>query len=87
MSEIDPGWRIAPQASLALRFWDGECVLYHGASGDTHRLPEEIGRLLEQLAGGMAEIPQLVEAINLHSEDVQRALLELARLGIVEPVQ
>lgn len=77
-------WRIAPEAQLRLRFWDDECVLYHGASGDTHRLPDLVGRLLEQLLRAPASVADLAEAINLHEQDVESSLQELARLGITE---
>jgi len=77
-------WRIAPDAQLRLRYWDAECVLYHGASGDTHRLPDLVGHMLERMLQSPATIPVLTEAIDLHEEDVENALNELARLGITE---
>lgn len=77
-------WRIAEDAQVKFRYWDDECVLYHGASGDTHRLPDLVGQLLEQLAQCPANIPTLAEAIDLHEEDVENALNQLARLGITE---
>lgn len=80
-------WRVAPDAQLRLRFWDDECVLYHGASGDTHRLPDLVGHLLERLQQAPASVPVLAEAINLHEEDVESSLQELARLGITEAGQ
>lgn len=78
-------WRILPRSQLRLRYWDGECVLFHGASGDTHRLPELVGHLLECLEANPANIDTLVETVDLHPEDVERALRELAALEIVEP--
>jgi PqqD family protein of HPr-rel-A system len=77
-------WRIANDAQLRLRYWDDECVLYHGASGDTHRLTDLVGYMLEQLLQKPASIPELAAAINLHEEDVKTALNELSRLGITE---
>lgn len=77
-------WHLAPDAQLLLRYWDDECVLYHGASGDTHRLPELVGRLLERLGEAPATIPELAEAIDLHEEDVAASLEEFVRLGIAE---
>lgn len=79
-----PTWRLAPDAGLQLRFWGDECVLFHGASGDTHRLPEVVGQLLERLAALPMAAPQLSHDINLHEDDVAAALQELSRLGIVE---
>jgi len=77
-------WRIVDDSQLSLRYWDDECVLYHGASGDTHRLSGLVGLLLEQLMRGPASSLALSDAINLHHEDVETALFELTRLGMVE---
>jgi PqqD family protein of HPr-rel-A system len=84
MESTPPAWRIAPDAQLKMRYWDDECVLYHGASGDTHRLTDLVGHMLERMLQSPASIPELAEAINLHEEDVESALNELARLGITE---
>ena len=83
----DTVWRVASDAALRLRYWDGECVLFHGAAGDTHRLPELVGRLVEQVARSPATVRALSEAIDLHEDDVRESLAELQRLGIVERVQ
>lgn len=80
----DSRWRVAPEAGLRLRFWADECVLLHGASGATHRLPEPVGRLLERLLAAPASAPELSEALDLHEDDVARALEELAVLGIAQ---
>jgi PqqD family protein of HPr-rel-A system len=84
MNTSSATWRVASDAQLRLRYWDDECVLYHGASGNTHRLPELVGKLLEHLMLSPATIPALAEAIDLHEEDVETALNQLARLGITE---
>jgi len=84
MEPTPHAWRIAPDAQLKLRYWDDECVLYHGASGDTHRLEDLVGHMLERMLQSPASIPELAEAIDLHTEDVESALNELARLGITE---
>lgn len=86
MNQHTRRWAVVPDAQLRLRYWDEECVLYHGSSGDTHRLPELVGRLLEHLLVAPATLFELSEAINLHEEDVATALGDLARLGITEPV-
>lgn len=77
-------WRLCADAAVRLRYWDDECVLYHGASGNTYRLPEAVGQLLEALTRQAADLETLAAAINLHSEDVEAALQRLAHLGIVE---
>lgn len=66
--------------------WDDECVIWHGAAGDTHRLPLAIGQLLDRLRMGPANAAGLSLAIDLHQEDVEQGLSALARLGIVEPL-
>jgi len=75
-------WQIADNAQLKFRFWDDECVLYHGASGDTHRLPELVGRLLQQLLQAPATTAALADSIDLHEEDVESALRQMTQLGI-----
>lgn len=75
-------WQIAANAQLKFSFWDEECVLYHGASGDTHRMPELVGRLLQRLEQEPADIATLSEQINLHDDDVSNALHQMAQLGI-----
>lgn len=84
MNAESPSWRVAADAELQLRYWDDECVMFHGASGDTHRIGQAVGEMLEHLLRAPASIPELAEAINLHEDDVTAALQELARLGITE---
>lgn len=80
-------WRIVPDARLRMRYWDDECVLYHGAAGDTHRVPEPVGQLLEALAARVSATPEeLSEQIDLHHDDVVNSLLDMCRLGIAEPL-
>lgn len=77
-------WRLQPDARLQLRYWGDECVLFHGASGDTHRLPQPVGELLEALQSGPgARVDDLSERIDLDARDVERSLRDLQRLGIV----
>lgn len=59
-------------------------MVWHGASGDTHRLPEAVGQLLASLRQASATASELSQAVDLHQDDVEAALAELARLGIVE---
>ncbi len=65
--------------------WDDECVIWHGAAGDTHRMPLAIGQLLDRLRVASANAAELAIAIDLHRDDVDESLLALKRLGIVEP--
>lgn len=85
----DPGtvqerWRAVPDGRLRFRYWDDECVLYHGAAGDTHRLPAVVGQLLQALEQAGASIGDLSARIDLHEDDVRDALRDLRHLGIVE---
>ena len=83
----EPIWRLAGEAALRMRYWDDECVLFHGATGDTHRLPDVVGRLLERIAAAPAGVAALSDAIDLHQDDVALSLAELERLDIVEMVR
>ena len=42
-------WVASPDEKLRWRFWDGEWVVYHCPSGDTHRLNELSARALRIL--------------------------------------
>lgn len=85
MAVQERNWRVAANADLHLRYWDEECVLFHGASGDTHRLPALVGRLLERLMLGSAPVAILSADVDLHEDDVTQALQQLAQRGITEP--
>ncbi|MEO8249861.1 MAG: HPr-rel-A system PqqD family peptide chaperone [Burkholderiales bacterium] len=81
-------WQVPADAALTLRYWDGECVLFHGAAGDTHRLPEAVGQLLQRLQQvPAAAASELSAAVDLDEQDVELSLAELSRRGIVEPVR
>lgn len=83
--DLHARWRIAPDARLQFRYWDDECVLYHGAAGNTHRVPELVGRLLEHLQSGtVATTAALSEGVDLDAGDVQSSLMEMCSLGIAE---
>ena len=84
--DLHAQWRIAPGARLQFRYWDDECVLYHGAAGNTHRVPDLVGRVLERLLVGAATTAALSEDVDLDAGDVQSSLLEMCSLGIAERV-
>ncbi len=50
-------WRVPHHANLIWRRWPGETeyVFYHGASGDTHRLSELAGVVMEMILEGKGE--------------------------------
>ena len=78
--------------ALAWRVWDGELVVYNDFDGNTHHLSPLGSELLQALlrnAGGM-EAPALIELAVANASEadvsaphVERALEELARLGLV----
>lgn len=81
--EAGPRWRLAAESRLRFRYWDSECVVFHGAAGDTHRVPQAVGQLLQALAQQPDDARALSDRIDLHLDDVQAALEELRTLGIV----
>ena len=89
MTSLTPNtlWSVVPDAALRLHCWDGECVLYHGASGNTHRVPELVGKLLQCLLDAPASAGEISTAIDLHPDDVVASLHALVQLDIVEMME
>jgi PqqD family protein of HPr-rel-A system len=83
-SDTQSIWRVHPDARLLLRHWATESVVYHGASGSTHRLQQPVGEMLELLQTVSATVDEISERVNLDADDVQHALREMLRLGIAE---
>lgn len=79
-------WCITPGAELRLHFWGDECVLFHGAAGNTHLLPEVVGQLLQALTREATSISSLSTLVDLHVADVSSSLHEMSTLGIAERV-
>lgn len=69
---------------MRLRFWGEECVLFHGAAGNTHLLPDVVGTMLQALVQADASAERLSALVDLHVADVRSALLEMSALGIAE---
>jgi PqqD family protein of HPr-rel-A system len=93
--EVSRRWRIPPGIGLIQRAWgEGEVVVYHAASGDTHLLDVPAARLLSRLQGSPATVHELcsVVAADLpfspeEALDYTEELLdELQHLALVEPV-
>lgn len=77
-------WRIADQAGLIWRHWDGEYVFHHALSNDTHRLSEDAGMvLLQLLEHGERGQTVLANACDLHEEDLDIILFALAKIDFV----
>ncbi|WP_326533774.1 HPr-rel-A system PqqD family peptide chaperone [Pseudorhodoferax sp.] len=83
-TDLNACWQISADAQLQFRFWGDECVLYHGAAGSTHRVPELVGRLLQCLLQEPATTATLSERVDLDAEDVESSLREMGSLGIAE---
>lgn len=83
-SALKGHWFIAPGARPALRVWDGEFVVHHALSNDTHRLSGVAGQLLIELidAGGEG-IPGTSDAESGQPEERHPVLLALAELGLI----
>jgi len=87
-------WRLPDGQELRWRSWDGEYLLYHANSGDTHRLNAVGAAVLSGIAAGSVETAELVERIarelQLETNAIHEAIVDLlARfedLGLVEPV-
>lgn len=79
-----PQWRIAPGAAPIWRQWDGEYLLHHALSNDTHRVSTLAGLLVEQLqAAGPRSPEQLGEALDADPDLVLEVLSALEPLDFV----
>ncbi len=87
-------WRMTSRFEIRMRSWDGETILYHSGSGDTHLLDQYQARVLEWLRSDPLTEKELEArlATMLDLEDdetlppyVRKLLLDLQKLNIVEP--
>ena len=91
-------WRVPHSSALRWREWDGEFVVYHEPSGDTHRLNALAARVLHLLiAEGLsqatltarllrsdsAQTPELRDCVE-PTAVVADLLNRLAELGLIE---
>jgi hypothetical protein len=78
-------WQADRLADLAWRQWDGEFVVHHALSNDTHRLSELAGVVLIRLneRPGPWTVEALVADCGADAEDVELALQQLAGIGFV----
>ena len=93
---IDPAqrWCISPGPALAWRHWDGQSVVYHEPSGDTHALNPlgaAVLRELETAPGTTAELGARAAASlglaadELPLEEIAGLLARLSASGLIEP--
>lgn len=94
-SENTLRWRVRAGADLRWRAWGDDVVVYHGASGDTHRVNAVTAAALRGLERGSATVEELRAAIEAElglepdgalGERLLDLLWELDDLGIVEPL-
>ena len=84
MSRDPQRWRVLAHAGLVWRHWDGEYVVHHALSNDTHRLAETPGQLLAHLATAREQTTaQLAQHFLIDETDIEYVLEELARLDFV----
>ena len=77
-------WRVADQADLAWRHWDGEYVFHHALANDTHRLAEAADAvLLSLLEHGEQAESALAASLGLDGEDLDVILSALAKIDFV----
>ncbi len=86
-------WRVVGDAGIQTHEWDGQLVLYHGGTGNTHLLDGDAAVIIRVLHKGAATARQLADELNgdAGGEDARQARLArtldaLQRLDIVEPL-
>ena len=87
-------WRVPPHSKLSWRHWpdESEYVFYHGATGDTHRLSELAGMILEQALAGPVDASALMQWLLAQGDTTPEATLDqvfasLSQLDFIEPVK
>ena len=85
-------WRVPVGAHLIWRRWPGEneYVFYHSASGDTHRLSELAGLVMEEILTGRGDRATLIQWLQEQGDETPEATLDhvfasLAQLEFIEP--
>jgi PqqD family protein of HPr-rel-A system len=87
-------WRVPEPSGLHWRDWDGEHVVYHEASGDTHRFNDVGALALRLLADRPRTAAHLVDELTSRTPGADRATLgqtvdeliaRLCDLGLIEP--
>ncbi len=87
----DAEWRISACSEPLWRRWPGEdeYVFYHGGSGDTHRLSESAGLIMEEILAGRGAESTLAGKLQEWGVESPREMLEsildsLERLDFIE---
>lgn len=89
-------WQAVEPAELRWRRWEGQAVIFHVASGDTHLLSPAAARILQDLAAGPETVDRLVHCFAAAMDTppdpqvfdaVDRVLASLSDLGLVRQVR
>ncbi len=95
MSQDRNRWRVSSRATLKWREWDGEWIVFHPDSGDTHLLDPFAARVLERLEAAPADAATLVQRLAESpaappAGDLPSMVEQLLRVfddaGLIEPV-
>lgn len=79
-----PRWALTYGADLSIRVWDGDCLVHHALSNDTHRLAAWLVPALERLAQQPpAALDELAALMDADLESAADALQQLERLLLV----
>jgi hypothetical protein len=79
-------WSLAPLADFSCRHWEGQTVVHHRLSNDTHRLAEPAGWILGRLrASDTLTVDELAAESLCDAADLMPALQALADLGLIQP--
>jgi len=83
-NSTDVRWSLVTGAALAWRCWDGEYVIHHALSNDTHRLTELAGRALLALQRtGALDLDSLARECGEACEELGETLAALAELDLI----
>ncbi len=84
-------WRVPAGARLIWRRWPGEAeyVFYNGAAGDTHRLSELAGVVMEQALAGPVDSAVLLQWLREQGDETPEVTLNhvfasLTQLELIE---
>lgn len=88
---IPTHWRVPASAKLSWRRWpdEDEYVFYHGATGNTHRLSELAGMLMEQALAGPLDSAMMLQWLLEQGDHEAEATLDhvLAGLGQLDFIE
>lgn len=86
-------WRVPAHSKLTWRRWpdENEYVFYHDATGDTHRLSELAGLIMEQALSGPVAVVNLKAWLREQGDESPDASLDhvfasLTQLELIEAV-